>query len=191
MASELFRSALNGFNRTDVVQFIQQQTMEHEKNLRVLRDENRNLKQCISDGVSEREALRKEKQDLEDEIASLREKLAELEQKLTQIPTLESPIAPAPVLPNSFDEMELTAYRRAELTERMARERAQASTERMKQILSQGFEKISLLEGDYSVLLDACRNDFSQMQELLRSAREILSESSDGMRAAQALCDSI
>ena len=187
MASELFRSALNGFNRTDVVQFIQQQTMEHEKNLRVLRDENRNLKQCIADGVSERESLLKEKQDLEEELAALREKLAELEQK--EASALERPIAP--VLPNSFDEMELTAYRRAELTERMARERAQASTERMKQILAQGFEKITLLEGDYSVLLDACRNDFSQMQELLRSAREILSESSDGMRAAQALCDSI
>ena len=36
---ENFRSALHGFNRTDVVQFIQAQTVEHEKALRLLQDE--------------------------------------------------------------------------------------------------------------------------------------------------------
>ena len=34
-----FRSALHGFNRTDVVQFIQSQTAAHEKSLRLLREE--------------------------------------------------------------------------------------------------------------------------------------------------------
>ena len=87
--------------------------------------------------------------------------------------------------------MELAAYRRAELTERMARERALASTERMKQIFAQSMDKIALLEGDYGVLLDACRNDFNQMQILLQNARNVLDESSAGLRAAQALCDTL
>ena len=203
MASDLFRTAFNGFNRTDVVQFIQKQTSEHEKNLRVLRDENRQLKQGLSEAKSDRDALADEKRGLEDELAALREKLAAAEQKnaeLTELvesvthsktPVLDRPMATDVTMSNSFDEMELTAYRRAELTERMARERAQASADRMKQILSQGFEKISTLEGDYALLSDVCRNDFARMQELLQNAREILNESSDGLRAAQALCESI
>ncbi len=203
MASELFRTAMRGFNRTDVVQYIQQQTLEHEKNLRVLRDENRMLKQDVAEAESECEALISEKRGLQEEVSVLRERLAALEEENAALTesmedmrhrsgsTLESPIAPSPMLPNSFDEMELTAYRRAELTERMARERALASTERMKQIFAQSFDKIALLEGDYSLLLDACRNDFAQIQELLQNARKILGESSDGLRAAQTLCESI
>lgn len=203
MASELFRTAVRGFNRTDVVQFIQQQTSEHEKNMRVLRDENRLLKENIADAEAECQALISEKRGLQEEVAVLRGRLAALEEKnaaLTEAAeamernggaTLDSPIAPSPMLPNSYDEMELAAYRRAEMTERMARERALAATERMKQIFAQGMDKITLLEGDYTLLLDACRNDFMQMQELLQNAKKILGESSDGLRAAQNLSETL
>lgn len=202
MASELFRTALRGFNRTDVVQYIQQQTMEHEKNVRILRDENNLLKQNVEEAEAECQALLSEKRGLQEEVTVLRERLAALEEEnaaltetLEAAPRnggdLDSPIAPSPMLPNSYDEMELTAYRRAELTERMARERALSSAERMKQIFSQSCDKISLLEGDFALILDACRNDFTQMQELLRNARALLGESSDGLRAAQSLCDSL
>ena len=47
--TENFRSALNGFNRTDVVQFIQRQTVEHEKAMRHLREENARLKQAATE----------------------------------------------------------------------------------------------------------------------------------------------
>ncbi len=203
MESELFRTAMRGFNRTDVVQFIQRQTLEHEKTVRALQDENRRLKQDVAKAESERNALVIEKQSLQREATDLRAKVTVLEaenalmaEKVRNAPQrsdspLDAPIAPSPMLPNTFDEMELSAYRRAELTERMARERALASTERMKQIFAQSFEKLSLLEGDYGVLLDACRNDFTQLQELLQNAQSILSESSDGLRAAQTLCESL
>ena len=203
MASELFRSAVRGFNRADVVQFIQQQTSEHEKNMRVLRDENRMLKETVAEAEAECEALISEKKGLQEEVAVLRERLAALEEENAALAetveamehhggaSLDSPMATSPMLPNTYDEMELTAYRRAELTERMARERALASTERMKQIFAQSMDKIALLEGDYGVLLDACRNDFNQMQILLQNARNVLDESSEGLRAAQALCDTL
>ena len=47
--TENFRSALNGYNRTDVVQFIQRQTIEHEKAMRLLREENARLKQAAAE----------------------------------------------------------------------------------------------------------------------------------------------
>lgn len=202
MASELFHIAMRGYNRTEVVQYIQQQTTEYEKNMRILRDENRLLKQDAADAEAECEALISEKRGLQEEVTILRERLAALEEENAALTesvegmtrggaALDAPIAMSSALPKSFEEMELTAYRRAELTERMARERALASTERMKQIFAQSCEKIALLEGDYNLLMDACRNDFTQMQELLQMARKILGESSDGLRAAQSLCESV
>ena len=39
-----FRAALNGFNRSDVVNYIEESSISHEKALRQLRDENAKLR---------------------------------------------------------------------------------------------------------------------------------------------------
>ena len=181
--TENFRSALNGFNRTDVVQFIQRQTVEHEKSMRLLREENARLKQASAepkvdeDALAEKDALTaqvtaltRENEELKAQIefiakekaalvASLRDAQAQLasaekaleEAKTAQAqkpqdeptPALDRPIAaPAGLTapPSSFDDLELAAYRRAEQTERMARERAAAASNRMQNIFRQADE---------------------------------------------------
>ena len=65
MADSLnFRNALNGFNRTDVVQFIQNQTTEHEKEMRLLREENARLQEAL-------DAARTEAEDAKSALASM------------------------------------------------------------------------------------------------------------------------
>lgn len=181
---ENFRSALHGFNRTDVVQFIQAQTTEHEKALRLLREENARLQEAL-------EAARTEAADATAQLEALT--AAQETQEAAPVPApaetaLNAPMAPVASVvaaaPSNFNEMELAAYRRAEMTERMARERAAASAERMKTVFAQADEKLTLTSRDFTTLLDAFRNDFDKVQQLLTTAQSIVDESSAGLKAA-------
>ena len=181
---ENFRSALHGFNRTDVVQFIQAQTTEHEKALRLLREENARLQEAL-------EVARAEAADATAQLEAL--SAAQETQEAAPAPApaetaLNAPMPPAASVvaaaPSNFNEMELAAYRRAEMTERMARERAAASAERMKTVFAQADEKLTLTSRDFATLLDAFRNDFDKVQQLLTTAQSIVDESSAGLKAA-------
>lgn len=171
--TENFRGALHGFNRTDVVQFIQRQTMEHEKQLRLLRDENARLQEALTAAREEADAGRLLKEAMEEEALAAE----------------EASVPPAEATPSDFNEMELAAYRRAELTERIARERAAASAERMREIFAQTDEKLNLTARDLATILSAFRNDFEKLQELLKTAQSIVDESSSDLRSAAEICE--
>ena len=183
---ENFRTALHGFNRTDVVQFIQAQTTEHEKALRLLREENTRLQEAL-------EAARAEAAEASTQLEALTAAQEAAAQSAEAVPSpsesaLNAPMAPmasvVSAAPSNFNEMELAAYRRAEMTERMARERAAASAERMKTVFAQADEKLTLTSQDFATLLDAFRNDFDKMEQLLSTAQGIVDESSAGLKAA-------
>lgn len=219
--TENFRSALNGFNRVDVVQFIQRQTVEHEKAMRLLREENARLKQSAAAGGGDSEglrannarlmqqlaecekqleqarrenaALREEKQALEEEKDALEVELAQREaeeEEREPQKTLDRPMT-APggvaVAPSGFNEMELAAYRRAELAERMARERAVAASERMNNIFTQADEKLTLTANDMQRVLEDLQTGYTRLQAMMEDARNILAESSDGIKASAEL----
>lgn len=183
---ENFRTALHGFNRTDVVQFIQAQTAEHEKALRLLREENTRLQEAL-------EAARAEAAEASTQLEALTAAQEAAAQSAEAVPSpsesaLNAPMAPmasvVSAAPSNFNEMELAAYRRAEMTERMARERAAASAERMKTVFSQADEKLALTSQDFATLLDTFRNDFDKLEQLLSTAQGIVDESSAGLKAA-------
>lgn len=182
---ENFRSALHGFNRTDVVQFIQAQTTEHEKSLRLLREENARLQEALEAARAKAERLNLQNEALTAELEAAKQ--AVNTPAPAEIP-LDAPIAPAASVvataPTNFDELELAAYRRAEMTERMARERATASAERMKTIFAQADKKLSLTSQDFATLVDTFRSDFEKVQQVLTTAQGIVDESSAGLKAA-------
>ncbi len=188
-----FRSALHGFNRNDVVQFIQSQTMEHERALRALKEENSRLQEALEAARRDLEANKLDVIRLEEEVEALKAAELEAAEEIAMPAALDAPMAPPATViapaPSDFNELELAAYRRAELTERMARERAAASTERMKAIFAQADEKLNLTARDLNTIMDAFRNDFEQMQQLLSTAQGIVNESSDGLKAASDLCE--
>lgn len=174
--SENFRGAVRGFNRTDVVQFIQRQTMEHEKELRVLREENARLQEALNAARAEAEAGRTWRETAEAARASeqeAREKVETAEKK---------PAAP------DFNEQELAAYRRAEQTERAARERAAAAAERMRSIFAQTDDRLTMTASELEMLLSAFRSDFDRLQVLLKSAQGIVDLSSTDLKAASEIC---
>lgn len=188
---ENFRSSLHGFNRNDVVQFIQQQTTAHEKALRAQREELVRLQEALNEARAENERLTEEKEQL---LAQLEEANSTVETEPEESASaLQAPIAPAATVvttvPSDFNEMELAAYRRAEMTERMARERAAASAERMKSIFAQADEKLIITGRDIATVMDAFRNDYDQLQQLLTAVQGVVNESSSGLKAAADICN--
>ena len=192
---EEFRSALHGFNRNDVVQFIQQQTAQHEKEMRIAREEAARLTQELDN-------LRRENDNLSAECEGLAARVAQLTQEAAAQPTpaaqpkdLDAPLTPTATVveaaPSSFNELELAAYRRAELTERMARERAATCAERLKAIFTQTDEKLSVTAQDVLTLMDAFQTSFDQLQQVLDTTKRIVAESSANMKVVADTCDEI
>lgn len=187
---ENFRTSLHGFHRGDVVQFIQQQTASHERIQRAQKEELSRLQEALNESRSQVDCLKAERDTL----------LAQLEEAKSAAPTedaspaLDAPIAePAAVVRpvSDFNEMELAAYRRAEMTERMARERAAASAERLRSVFSQADEKLSMTGRDIATVIDSFRNDYEQLRLLLDALQGIVGESSAGLKAAGDVCDEL
>ena len=114
-----FRSAFNGFNREDVVHYIEYLNSKHTGAVNQLKSENQTLAdelealRATPDLTEEYAQLQEENEILRAQVAELTEKIEELTQQLEEAQQY-TPLA---------DE-ELEAYRRAEKAERTARERA-------------------------------------------------------------------
>ena len=115
-----FRTAFNGFNREDVVHYLEYINAKHTSQVNQLTAENEDLRQQLS-AQPEEDVV----ESLEAEIESLKAQLEEalaakaaLEERCAQ---LEQQPAPAPEAPVPTASAELEAYRRAERAEREAR----------------------------------------------------------------------
>ncbi|MBQ7872197.1 MAG: hypothetical protein IJ357_08660 [Oscillospiraceae bacterium] len=182
--TENFRSAFNGFHRTDVVQFIQRLTAEHERETRLLKEENERLLRELESVRENATALQLANETLTEEL-SRAAAAAETPAVDAPLPTPQTVVAAAPV---DFNELELAAYRRAEMTERMARERAAASAERMKAVFAQADAKLNLTAQDLDTLMGAFRSNYEQVLQALDTAHRVMDESSAGLNAAADLC---
>lgn len=104
-AIQNFRSAIGGFNREDVVRYIEYMNNKH---------------------TSELEQLKSQLQTAQEELAKVdnTELLAKLEAAETRCAELEAQLAQGATAAVPQEENELETYRRAERAERLARERA-------------------------------------------------------------------
>ena len=185
--SENFRTAMRGFNRTDVVQFIQNLTAQHEKELRALQEENDRLTGTLETAQADLNAAILEKSTLEEQLRTLREQSDAPEASSVD---LDAPTAPpeAQAAPSAkLNELELAAYRRAELAERLARERAASADEQLQALFAQMQDKLKLAAGDFDTVLDAFQSDFERLRQLIQSAQYALSDSGSGVKAVESL----
>lgn len=210
---EGFRTQLKGFHREDVINFIQQQTQEHERRVRTMQEEIVRLQGELNDARTEAErahgAQEAEAETTQEELAQASERCAELEAenaaareeiaRLTKrCEALEDAAAkqPEPAAeeksaaeePENYKELELAAYRRAELAERMAKERAAASDEQMKRILALTDERLMHTSQDFQTLLETFTKDFEQLRQVIRSAQALVAESAGGLQETASTC---
>ena len=215
-----FRSALHGFNREDVVAYIESLTLEQEKERRQLQDtivrqqaelEDLGAKLAQTEDCSEklREAgkaladckLELEKKEaacaaLEKQLADARAALAEQEQACEKLrgqtaaaPPLSAPIPPvAQVMPaqpvqKDYSELELAAYRRAEVTERLARERAADVYRQVRSVFGSAAARFDTGKNDLDQLTRTLQLDINQLLQLLSTIRSTYTEAEQSFRA--------
>ena len=102
-----FRSAFHGFNREDVVSYIEYMNHQHNNQVTQLNTQLQNANEALTKALSQAQ-----NPELEEKLQALEARCQELEAQL------------AAQTPPEKTEDELEAYRRAERAERSARERA-------------------------------------------------------------------
>ena len=141
-----FRTALAGFHKGDVTNYISQTVNTHRDTVRKLNEqietleqENEELRRTAAEGayVSELEEKARQLIALQEENGLLKNRVRQLEYKLEE--TEEAVVSAQPE--EDLQEKELAAYRRAEAMERRVCQRTQAMKEQLDEISGQASEQ--------------------------------------------------
>lgn len=196
-----FRSAFNGFNREDVVHYLEYLNNKHNSEIVRLNQEidQLNIKLNTVDPDQETHFQELENQlaeagarktELEDQVSTLTaenarkdEKIAQLEAQLREAMSTPAP-APqkeAPVIMQSSAMHELEAYRRAERAERMAKERAEQVYRQTNGILSDATVKVEEAAKQIGTVTDQVMAQLNLLQCAVGSSRLALQEAAATM----------
>ena len=198
-----FRTAVSGFNRTDVVNYIESTSIEHQKALRKLTDERdklaaenarlqvelAGLQKRLEQAQADNDALSGQVNALAQEGSDLAEQLKKSEEARQELlirpaPQPEEPAEPAKseepeaAQEPSLTEKELTAYRRAEQTERNAAVRARRIYAQLSNLCEDARtrymdsgEEIAALAADLSTGLSRLQDAFAEVQVIFDDAQ--------------------
>ena len=157
-----FRSAFHGFNREDVVHYIEYMNHQHNEKVEQLNTQLQNAQE-------ELQQLR-----VAPDTCALQ---AQLEEALEKIAALEAQIAQAPAAQaNVQNSDELEAYRRAERAERLAQERAAQIYAQANAVLADATVKVEEAADGMNAMAQ-------QVQQQLDASRQNLLEAVAAMYA--------
>lgn len=162
-----FRSALGGFNRQDVVQYIEYMNTKHTAQVNQLTSEVDFLRQQLERQTSAAESA--------EQIAQLEEKCAALE--------AERDAALAGQTMQSPTEAELEAYRRAERTERNAKERAEQIYRQATATLADATVIVDESAVQLSAIADAVKEQLDLLQSAIENSKASLQDTAASMAA--------
>lgn len=140
-----FRSALNGFNRQDVVNYIEYLNNQHSAQIEQL---NTQLQTALSNAAPAQD------EDLRAQLDAALARCAELEQQLS-----------SPDAPSDCKDQELEAYRRAERAERLARDRAQQIYTQANAALADATSKAEAAADQIGTQLQTCQDTLLAVKE--------------------------
>lgn len=179
-----FRSAFNGFNRDDVVRYMEFINNKHSAQVAQLTNELEYLRgkqdTLDSNRVSE---LEKQLSTALAENATLKRRITSLEQSLQEAKDAAArPIPiPCPVTPS---ESELEAYRRAERVERVAKERA-------RQVGQQTAEALGRISSQMDGAADQLSAVAAQITDQLARLQQAVTGSRQAVRDAAGMVESL
>ena len=163
-----FRSAFNGFNREDVVHYIEYANSNHNNQLNQLKSEVATLRQENAD-------LRTAQQDKE-RITELEAQLDTLRTELADVTAQRDVALAARVQVQSNTSDELEAYRRAERMERMAKERTNAMYQKATGILADAASKVDGATDQIAGIADQVAAQLAILQEAVLGSKHALHE---------------
>ncbi len=173
-ATQNFRSAFNGFNREDVVHFIEYLNAKHTAEVNQLNAELNQLRNR-PEAPTPVAAAAEDNQELAAALAAneqLKSQLAELQQRYDALASEK-----APTFQYSTNQ-ELEAYRRAERTERIAKERAEQVYHQVNGALADATVKVDGTFSQLGDLAEQLTEQLAQLQELVSGSRQALADAS-------------
>ena len=182
-APQNFRSAFNGFNREDVVHYLEYLNSKHQTQVNQLTAENEELRSRLSrqpeENLSELvDSLQAQCDGLAAQLEEAKSRCAELEQQLSQQET--APESEEPVLSPSAAE-ELEAYRRAERIEREAKERAELVYFQANGVLTEATAKVDGITAEITDMADQVMSQLTQLQMAVSSSKQALQDAASIM----------
>lgn len=186
-----FRPSLNGFNRSDVTEYIEAASLAHQKELRKLTDENERLRTenaslsaqlraaqaALSEACLQMDALRREAEErvqAEAEQAACAAQDKPEEEPLSDGPEQECAVQEDE--PADLTDMELEAYRRAEAMERNAIHRAERLTSRMSVLCENARSRYLESSGELAALSEDIKSAISRLEETLADVQVIFDD---------------
>lgn len=178
--SYTFRSALNGFNREDVVRHLEYINTKYTNQINQLKsdlekaeqeaDELRkleSLEEKLADLQASYDRLEQERNDLQEENANLLEQLQTERNQKAQVVT--------------HNEEELEAYRRAERMERQTQQRTQQLCQRANGILADAGVKVDEAAANISAMADQVAAQLDVLQQTVIGSKAALQEAATAM----------
>ena len=157
-----FRGALGGFNRNDVVSYIEYLNSQHKSQIAQLNTQLQNAQEALAKA----QAMPQEHSELLAQLEAAQARCAQLEAQLTA----QGTAAPAQT------GNELEAYRRAERVERMAQERASQIYAKANAVLADATVKVEAASGGIKAVV-------AQVAEQLQTAEQQLQDAVSAMYA--------
>jgi chromosome segregation ATPase len=176
-----FRSALNGFNRKDVADYIVFQNNNHNSQMNQMRNEMDELRAELA--LARQAPARNIK--LESELAAANQRIAELESALASVTAQLEQSKSISQASESRVSDELEAYRRAERVERNANRRAAEISTQVSGVLADATARVdetALTFAEKSELLAEMLNDFRNM---MLASKATLRDAATAMYAIQ------
>lgn len=171
-----FRSAFNGFNREDVVHYLEYLNTKHQNQIQQMNQEMEQLRQQLEDPTEALEALARQVQELTEQLAQAQQRCQELEDQAAQ-PPAEEPVLPAQ------EAHQLDTYRRAEQVETMARQRSELVYHQAKGVLHQATTRVDRASEQLTEVADQVLGQIAQLQMAVSSSKQALQDASSLMKA--------
>lgn len=190
-ASYNFRTAFNGFNREDVVHYIEYINSKHTTLVNQLRSdladaqqELASLKEAPPKDTSMEEELEQMKAriaQLEDEVLTAQIAKSDAETGLEAMTKERDAALAAQTAVKNNSEAELETYRRAERMEREARERADAMYAKANDIIAQASGKVDEAAQHINGIADQVAEQLSVLQNAILDSKSALQNASVSM----------
>ncbi len=164
-----FRSAFNGFRREDVVHYIEYLNTKHTAEINQLNTELAQVREqnSVSDEVAQLQAQLAAAQEINDQLQA---RIAQLEEQYT-----------APAVPQCSVTQELEAYRRAERTEREARERSELIYRKANGALADATVRVDEAFVQIGDLTDKVNAQLQQLQQAVTDSRQALADAATSL----------
>lgn len=179
-----FRSAFNGFNREDVVRYIEYLNAQHAAEINQLNSELSYLRAQAEQPAPVAPESTEKDELIEHQAARIRE-LFDLnkaqEEKISALTANLDEALQQQISYKSRIEEELEAYRRAERIERMARERAEQMYNQANAVLADATVKVDDAAALISQMSDKVMGELAELQGAVSGSKQALKDAAAAM----------